>query len=146
MFAMLREILAGSEGMLPESFRSLDTSLRAEARTTGQRRMTALVLSFRGADEAVDRALQLAQMAMTRLRQGNISEQELRRTYTLVETNLLHQRLDPRVRIAQTWRQETSLPPMPSIQEWKTWVARTVSDERIVTIRVRPHTSNSASN
>ncbi len=136
MLDMLRETLAGPDGLLSTAFRSFEGPVRVATRTTGQRRMAALAIEIHCADELIDRALLQTRAVLARVQQGAVSEPQLRRALAAVEADRLERQLDPHVRVAQTWRRQSSAPQAPSLQEWKTWLAQNVSDEAVGIVRV----------
>ncbi len=137
MLDMLREMLAGSDGLLATAFRSFEGPVRVTVRTTGQQRMAALAIEVRCADELLDRALQQARAVLGRVRQGAVSDPQLRKAHASIDAERLERQLDPHFRVAQTWRRQSSAPPAPSLQEWKAWLARNLSDEAVAIVRVR---------
>lgn len=138
MLDLLREALTGKQGWMTTAFRSFEGPVRVQVRTVGQGHVRALVIELHCADELLDRAVQQARAVLARIRQGAATEAALLRSSRRVSRERLEARLDPRTRIASTWRAEPSSAAVPTLPEWKAWLTRTLPDDRIVIVTVRP--------
>lgn len=142
MMELLREALGGKGGWMTEAFRSFEGPVKVDVRTLGQRRMLALVVELHCADELLDRAVQQARAVLARMRQGAATQELLQHSSTALESRRLTQQLDPRVRLAQTWRRESAPSSAPSLGAWNPWLGRVLQDESLAIVRVRPVTES----
>jgi hypothetical protein len=102
--------------------------------------MLALVVEVHCTNELLDRAVQQARAVLARMRQGAASAELLQHASRALESRRLTQQVDPRVRLAQTWRREGAPSPAPSIQAWNAWLGRVLQEESLAIVRVRPVT------
>jgi hypothetical protein len=138
MLELLREALVGKNGWMTVAFRSFAGPVRVEVRTIGQRHIRALVIEIHCADELLDQAVEQARAVLARIRQGAATEDQLRRALSRVQRQRLNEALEPRHRLAATWRKEVSPPASPSLSTWRTWLGRVLPDEAVAIVRVRP--------
>jgi len=137
MLELLAETLRSPTGLLATTLRSSRVSAHHEVRTTGQQRLVALAIEFRGPDESLAPTLNQTASVLMRLHAGAVSESDLHQAYAAVETRHINQQMDPRVRLAHLWHQQPPFPPAPSLQEWKTWLSRHLSPQGIRTVHVQ---------
>jgi len=138
MLTWLRHALDGRKGWMHQAFRSFEGPVRVEVRTLGGPHLQALVIELHCADELLEKAVQQARGVLSRIRQGAATEQHLRRAASRSTRDRLRQRLDPRHRLASTWRERPKTPEAPSLSSWKNWLQSTLSDDDIAIVMVKP--------
>ncbi|PIE06304.1 MAG: hypothetical protein CSA75_00220 [Sorangium cellulosum] len=138
MLALLREALAGDDGILRHAYGSFSGPVRFSVHTMGQRNSRAIVLEVHCAAELLESAIQQARAVLQRLQQGAATEAHFQRALSKVEASRLSAQLDPRTRLADIWRGKTNAAASTTRKELNAWLARSLRDASLRIVRVNP--------
>ena len=138
MLRMLAEALRGPDGWLTEAFSKFPGVVRSEVYVQGGAKVGALVIQVRTADASLDDAVRLVRATLERIAKGGASQQAFDRAHAADGARRTADSLDPRHRIASLWRGVRHEPTGLSLETWRSWLARSLDDEHIAIVRVRP--------
>lgn len=130
--------LSGADGWVNKALASSSLGATAQTRLIGGTRAAALVVDIRAPDTQLDAAVAQVRGLFQRLRQGALSQADFDRSVALRDKWDLEGSLDPRRRVVDVWRDVRPSPRTVSLETWRSWVASTLRDDKLIVVLARP--------
>jgi hypothetical protein len=101
----------------------------------------ALVVRVVAPNSSLDGAVAQARALLDRWRQGGLRDEDRSRAAAALARGALESSLDPRGRVIDLWRGQTT-PPAPSLETLRAFASASLRDEAMVIIVARPARSD----
>ncbi|MCL2449363.1 MAG: hypothetical protein FWD17_10470 [Polyangiaceae bacterium] len=141
----LAAALSGEDGLLARALgaqsRGRDAALAQtwDATVLGASHARALVVRIVAGDESLDAAVAQVRVLLDRVRQGALTDDDVRRATSKIEAERLAATLDPRSRVLALWRGRPEGPETPPAADAvRALAAQTLRDGAMVIVAARP--------